>query len=152
MAARCLSSRCFEWNYPWQRYHSGKKRCRKIIDDFRLWHLNDLFEIKLIILRYESYIATFLICMDATFFSISRKSFLTVFTLNTQQIRVRLVAIKSDYFSPYAYTPLIFSRTLPFIEAKPWKSTIVPTSKWFVNLNVSWQRGSCQLNKEHLEF
>ena len=42
---------------------------RKIIDDFRLQYLNDLFELSLIILRYESYIATFRICMEATFFS-----------------------------------------------------------------------------------
>jgi len=32
---------------------------RKIIDNFRLKYLNNLFEIKLIILRYDSYIATF---------------------------------------------------------------------------------------------
>ena len=45
---------------------------RKIIDDFWLSYLNDLFVIKLIILRYKSYnIATFQIFMDATFFSIS---------------------------------------------------------------------------------
>ena len=34
-----------------------------------LQYLNDLSEIKLI-LRYESYIATFLICMDAMFFNL----------------------------------------------------------------------------------
>jgi len=34
--------------------------------------------------------------MDATFFS---KSFVTIFSLQTQQIGVRLVAIKSDFFS-----------------------------------------------------
>ena len=32
---------------------------RKTIDDFRLQYLNDLFEIKLSILRSESYIETF---------------------------------------------------------------------------------------------
>ena len=35
------------------------RMCREIIDDYRLSYLNDLFEIKLIILRYKSYIATF---------------------------------------------------------------------------------------------
>ena len=32
---------------------------RKIIDDYRLKYQDDLFEIKLIFLRSESYIATF---------------------------------------------------------------------------------------------
>jgi len=32
---------------------------RKITDDFRLFYLNDLFEIKLIILRSELNVATF---------------------------------------------------------------------------------------------
>ena len=45
---------------------------RQIIDDLRSEYLNDLFEIKLIILRYESNIAFFWICMDATFLIISR--------------------------------------------------------------------------------
>ena len=38
---------------------------------------------------------------------------LTIFSLQTQQIEVRLVAIKSAYFSPYANTPFHFSQTLP---------------------------------------
>jgi len=50
---------------------------------------------ELIILQNESNIATFWICMDATFFS--NYSLLTIFSLQTQ---VKLVAIKSDYFSP----------------------------------------------------
>ena len=41
------------------------------------------------------------------------KSFLTIFSLKTQQIEVRLVGITIDYFSPLAYTPFHFSRTLP---------------------------------------
>ena len=31
----------------------------KIIDDYRLQYLNDLFEIKLIFLRFKSYVAIF---------------------------------------------------------------------------------------------
>ena len=38
--------------------------CRKIINDY----MKDLFEIKLIFLRSESYVAMFSICMDAIFF------------------------------------------------------------------------------------
>ena len=36
------------------------------------WYLNDLFEFKLFFLKSESNIATFRICMDATFFGMSR--------------------------------------------------------------------------------
>ena len=75
---------------------------------------SDLFGIKLIFLQYELYVATFLICTDATFFAM--ESFFTSFSLQTQQIAVRLVAIKSAYFSPYVYTTLHFSRTLPLIS------------------------------------
>ena len=32
---------------------------QKIIDDYRLYYMNDLFEIKLIFLQSESYIAIF---------------------------------------------------------------------------------------------
>ena len=42
---------------------------RKIIDDYCLYYLNDLFGIALIILRSQLNVATFRICMDATFFS-----------------------------------------------------------------------------------
>ena len=45
---------------------------RKIIVDFRLYYLNDLFEIELIILRYESYIATFWIFLTLFYFWISK--------------------------------------------------------------------------------
>ena len=45
---------------------------RKIIDDYRLEYLNDLFEIKLIFLRSKSYIAIFSICMDAMLFGMRR--------------------------------------------------------------------------------
>ena len=42
-------------------------------------------------------------------------SFFTIFSLYTQQIKVRLEAIKSAFLSHSAYTPFHFSRTLPFI-------------------------------------
>ena len=45
---------------------------RKIIDEYCLYDLNDLFGIKLICLRTELNFATFLICMDAAFFGMSR--------------------------------------------------------------------------------
>ena len=45
---------------------------RKIIDDYGLKYLNDLFEIKLIFLRSKSYVAIFLICMDAILFGTRR--------------------------------------------------------------------------------
>ena len=46
---------------------------RKIIDEYRFYYLNELFDIKLIFLRSQSYIA---ICMDARY-----KSLLTIFSL-----------------------------------------------------------------------
>jgi len=45
---------------------------RKIIDDYRLQYLNDLFEIKLILLRIKSYVAIFSICMDTKLFGMRR--------------------------------------------------------------------------------
>ena len=45
---------------------------RKIIDDYRLYYLNDLFEIKWIFLRSKSYVAIFSICMGAKLFSMRR--------------------------------------------------------------------------------
>ena len=45
---------------------------RKIIDDYCLQYLNDLFGIKLTWLRSELNVATFQICMDAAFFGVSR--------------------------------------------------------------------------------
>ena len=40
---------------------------QKIIDVYCLWYLNDLFGIKLIILRSELNVATFWICIDIVF-------------------------------------------------------------------------------------
>ena len=48
------------------------RMCRKIIDDYCLQYLNVLFGIKLICLRSELNVATFRICMGATFFGMSR--------------------------------------------------------------------------------
>ena len=46
--------------------------CRKIIDDYRLLYLNDLFDINLIFLRSKSYVPTSLIYMGATLFGMRR--------------------------------------------------------------------------------
>ena len=53
------------WNINYLRIR------RKIIDDYCLSYLNDLFGNKLIILRSELNVANFWICMDATFFGMS---------------------------------------------------------------------------------
>ena len=45
---------------------------RKIIDDYRLQYLNDLFDINLIFLRSKSYVPTSSICMGATHFGMRR--------------------------------------------------------------------------------
>ena len=45
---------------------------RKIIDDYRLYYLNVLFEIKLIFLRSKSYVAIFSFCMAANLFGMRR--------------------------------------------------------------------------------
>ena len=45
---------------------------RKIIDDYRLKYLNDLFDINLIFLQSKSYVPTFSICMAATLFGMRR--------------------------------------------------------------------------------
>jgi len=44
---------------------------RKIIDDYRLQYMNDLFGIKLICVRSELNVASFRNCMDAAFFGVS---------------------------------------------------------------------------------
>ena len=67
---------------------------RKIIVDYRLQYLNDLFEINLI------------------FYGLSRMLQFLNFLLIDATDR-RLVAIKSAFLSHYAYTPFHFSRTLP---------------------------------------
>ena len=41
---------------------------RKIIDGYRLYYLNDLFDINLILLRPKSYVPTSSLCMGATLF------------------------------------------------------------------------------------
>ena len=45
---------------------------RKIIDDYRLKYLNDLFNINLIFLRSKSYVPISSICMGATLFGMRR--------------------------------------------------------------------------------
>ena len=66
--------------------------------------------IKLIFLQSVSKTKTFWICMDATFFSMSRfKNFLHTDTTD----EVRFVAIIIEYFSTEVYTSFHFSQTLP---------------------------------------
>ena len=45
---------------------------RKIIDDYRLKYLKDLFDINSMFLRSKSYVPTSSICMGATFFGMRR--------------------------------------------------------------------------------
>ena len=45
---------------------------RKIIDDYRLEYLNDLFKINLIFLRSKLYVAIFSICVGAKLFGVRR--------------------------------------------------------------------------------
>ena len=45
---------------------------RKIIDDYRMQYLNDLFDINLIFLWSKSYVPTSSICMGATLFGMRR--------------------------------------------------------------------------------
>ena len=78
---------------------------RKIIDDYCLLYLNDLFEIKLIILRSDLNVNV-PTCMDATFFGTSR---LYQFLLIDKTDRSKIC---SDQL--YGYTPFHFSRTLPY--------------------------------------
>ena len=51
--------------------------------------------------------------MGAKLFGMTHETSLTIFSLETQQIEVRLVAIKSAFLSHKVYTPFHFSRTLP---------------------------------------
>ena len=72
---------------------------QKIIDDYWVEYLNDLFEIKLNFLRSELNIAIFCFCMDATFFSKSRP-FLNNFLIIDATDRSKISSDKSNYFSP----------------------------------------------------
>ena len=70
---------------------------RKIIDDYCLQYMNDLFRIKLIF--YDPSSMLHLSKFVWTRYVLRHGSFLTIFSLQTQQIDIRLVAIKSAYFS-----------------------------------------------------
>ena len=54
------------------KYQLEKNELKNYLCLYRLWYLNDLFGIKLIFLPIKSNIAIFLICLDATFFDMSR--------------------------------------------------------------------------------
>ena len=73
------------------------------------FYLNDLFGIKFILLRSESNITTFWICMDASFFGMSRFCKCSPKSTGWNEI-------SSDhhrYFFAVSLTPVIFHRTLP---------------------------------------
>ena len=57
---------------------------------------NDLFDIKLIFLRSELYVAIFSICMDSTFFGTSRFFYNFLSIEDAIDREVWLEAIKSD--------------------------------------------------------
>ena len=76
----------------------------KIIDDFRLQHLKDLFEIKLICLWSELNVASFWICMDTTFFD-QKRFFIALslyqlsFFANTPFKNLNFQSILSDFYN-----------------------------------------------------
>ena len=84
---------------------------RKIIDYYRLYYLNDLFEIKQIFYGLSSMVHLY------EFVWTLRSSVLVVFnifSLQTQQIEVRLVAIKSAFFYRIKPIPSFIFRNTPF--------------------------------------
>ena len=95
---------------------------RKIIDDYRLYLLNDLFGIKLIFLRSELYVATF--CTSIDVYVLRYKSVLTIFSLyatdsskiNNDQKRL-LIALNLYPLSFFANTPF---KKIPNIIAGRW--------------------------------
>ena len=104
--------KCTNYEENWNKKNFKKKRVRwKIIDDYCFYYLNDLFGIKLIILRSELNVASFQICMDAAFFDVSRfNNFLLIDATDRSKIssdQKRLFFALSLYpLSFFAKTPL----------------------------------------------
>ena len=71
-----------------------------------------MFGIKLIFARSELYVATFCICIDVTVI-LRYKSVVTICSLKTQQIAVRLVEIKSAFYRIKPMPLFHCSRTPP---------------------------------------
>ena len=74
----------------------------KIIYDYSMYYLNDLFGIKLICLRSELNVPSLLICMDATFCGVSR--FYNFLLMNAQQIESN----QKRFFIALSLYPLSF--------------------------------------------
>ena len=73
---------------------------QKIIDDYCLYYLNDLFRIKLFFFTIQVECRNFLNLFGCYLF--------TIFSLQTQQIEVRLVAIQSAFYPLKPIPPFIF--------------------------------------------
>ena len=80
---------------------------RKKIDDYRLYYLNDLFEIKLIFSRSKSYVAIFCICMGA-------KLFFNNFLLIDATDRSKISSDQKRFFIALSLYPLSFFANTPF--------------------------------------
>ena len=84
---------------------------RKIIDDFCLQYLNDLFGIKLICLRSELNVESFQICMYAAFLGVSRfNNFLLIIATD----RSKISSDKKRFFIALRLYPLSFFANTPF--------------------------------------
>jgi len=88
---------------------------RWLISKWFVWYQIDFFMILVVCWNFLNFVWTLCYSVQVV---------LTIFLLQTHQIEIRLVAIKSDYFSPKAYTPFHFSRTPP-LRNKYWISLFI---------------------------
>ena len=97
-----------------------------------------MFGIKLIILRYKSCIATFWICMDATFFSISRffKYFLRIDATDRNKISID----QKWLFSVVSLYPRSCFANTPF---KVWMFTKIIIYLFIINANKGFKFSMC---------
>ena len=93
-----------------------------------------MFGIKLIILRSEPYIASFCICIDATFFSLSR---FNNFLLIDATDRNKISSDQKRLFFAVSLYPFHFTRTLPLTERI---YLVVSKSKLGKYLNKNFQK------------
>ena len=85
------------------------------------------------------------------------ESFLTIFSLKTQQIEVRLVEIKSAYFSPQACTPFHFFANTPFNLSNNEKASsfsFLVNSTTFIPClcSINMQLNTTEKLQEHVSF
>ena len=83
----------------------------KIIYDYSMYYLNDLFEIKLICLRSEFNVPSLLICMDATFCGVS--CFYNFLLINATD-RSKISSNQKRFFIALSLYPLSFFANTPF--------------------------------------